>query len=642
MIGTGRYRPTRHRNLPGALPGVAILLLVAAASLLHAQDSPRVSFGVTGSTFRGLLSGSAPVYSGGVGCGLLFENGTTSGGEVNMHLRLGGFPSPSLFTSIIPSWRSETSTLTHEFTGGYVFDAEFGEARQIDRQEYELMVRGESFGVAFLVGPQVSRGITVGIGPYFGYTYRTRTSQSDRIIAPDDLAFPDGQRRRDMVEGAVYTTRPLQAGFAAGGRAELPIGERLHLAFDLKGSYDFLSPVVGASWQSIRIGGGLGLQFHLDPPPQVPLIPGIEDTVVAGPLPAGRISAAIDLYGLDGRKESEEIDVLFEEADYCTVIRPSAMVVDVVELLEDRSEGDTISVNELVQLEDSLLHARGLDLLGLSLRDIGDEGVEIQYPTSDGSRGLRRAERLQLWLAENYGVIAALVSVGGSGESALAGGNLRVVPWGAPRVPPLRTHRLDREFEAPTVKVRTSQEAEAGVRGWEITISNDSNEIARYSSAQPEGRASSGIDWSMLYSPNDLDSSTLSAVFMVEDSIGGRAIAHSESRMVVRRIRIFVGRIVDVENGTTTLVLGLPAGRSPGLQSYFTEALLQALAEERKDEEPMRAAAGILPALPEEPESILSEAEAARLLEQFGACGNSQEGIDPATVIVIDRTVSKL
>lgn len=641
-----RYRLLGRTGLLGTLLpiiGMLTTLTIGTASRLSGQTesgllsrSPAIHFGVAGSISRGIVRGNPPIYPGGPGCGT-FATGVVSGGEAAFRLRFSAVPTDHLALSFRPSWRSELTRFREPLPDAWVYDREDGVARRLER-EAELAVRSESFRLAVVTALQLDDRLALGIGPVLGYTTTTDVAQSDNIVSSGNQGFADGQRRRVMETAMEYRRSPLDVGLLLGAEYALPIGDRLHIGFDLDATVDLLSPVRGAGWTTFRLDGGIGLHYRLRPgPPDAPPV-AMQDQLLPQPPTPMRITADIELYAVRDGRESEVIDVEFDEIDYCTVVLPTTSV-QMPAVLPRRSPGTAMmEPGEVARLDDSVIHHRRIELAALQLRNGSTRTIGIRWAPEDGESGRVAAARLRQWLDEEYGIARDRILISEGRSERIQAGRLSLQTEGSRSIAPIRAHRLDRDFGAPTVRVRTSQEAEAGVRGWEITLTNDSNLVARYSSAQPEERGSTGIDWSLLYPEQEIDSSKLAAAYLVYDSLGGRALARTENQMVVRRVRIVVGRIVDLAEGRTTFLYALPKSTPPELRAWTRDLLGETVTENSRPGDVVRTTRQVADLLPERPDDWLEIGEIGELLEMLEGCAGRPEEIDPTGVIVVERT----
>ena len=466
---------------------------------------------------------------------------------------------------------------------------------EIER-EFRLETTTESVELALLGTRSIGDRFHFGLGPVIGFNYRRESEQSDHILGPGDLSFPDGQGSRTMVEGPTYTTRPLSFGLTAAAGAHLPVASRFSLLLEAGSRLDLLSPVREAAWSSLELSGNLGILYDLnrrehqpDPPqftfPPDPSPPPPVDTILASSPAKPRLSASIQVYGLEGEERRKEIRVNFREVDRCKVVRLAPGITfpegetDLPEEYRTRGPGDRIPFDSLVALDPFALQGRLLDLIGIRMGNNRGARLALQPEGNDSLRGEQRAERIRDYLTRIWDVDSLRVEVlpvaGSEGRKERVG----ISSPSADILAPVVSRRLDRDFDAPMVKVQTSQEVEAGLRAWEIVLSNDEEEIARYSSAQPDAGGSAGIDWSVLYSDRDLDSSTIRGVFMIQDSTGERRIARDETLLIVRKSRITEERIIDLQEGNERFLYGIPSSDGHPLDSLAWNEVLRPVKE---------------------------------------------------------------
>ena len=524
---------------------------------------PSIIAGISGGISRGILEGEAPIYSGSPDCGT-FSSGTLASRQLTLQLI-----SPDLFTghiglSIKPGLRELTSTLTQTSDQGtWLFDADAEDATEIER-EFRLETVTLSIDLALLGTYRLSDQISLGVGPFIDYTLHQETNQIDQILGPGDLSFSDGQRSRTMIEGIAYSSRPLQFGVEAAGSLTLSMSSHFSLLMEPALRFHLGSPVMEAEWQSLEVAGNLGLLYRFSPstpspprlnlpdPPLPPPGPPVEDTVLAPPFsPPPTLSATINVYSLREGTRRDDIRVRFRETDRCRLVRLAPAVrfdegkTTLPEQYQQERSHHQPTLDSLISLPPLELQGHLLDVVGLRLQRNPRGQIVLHH---DGSRAAtERVEQIHSYLSNYWDIETD--RIGKSSGPAADPDMIRLSSSSPDILAPVISSRLDRDFDAPMMKIKTSQEAEAGLRSWEITLSNDEKEIARYSSAQPDGRGNTGINWDVLYSDKNLDSSTISAIFMIEDSTGARTIARSETLLLIQKSHIMEEHQVDIEEG---------------------------------------------------------------------------------------------
>lgn len=537
--------------------------------------------GVSGGIARGLIEGTPPIYANSVDCGM-FSSGTITAQRLGLRVVF-----PSLITAkfgliIEPAWYSTTATFSEQADQGtWVFDSDVSEATEIER-EFRLGVTTQSLDLALLGTYRVSDVLSVGLGPVIGYNFSQEVLQTDQILGPGDLSFADGQTMRTMIEGPQYTTRPLSIGLEVRASAVLPLSTRFSLLPEVQGRYNGLSTVREAEWQTLQFGGNLGILFRLAPQnyvPQAPLPPLADfpenpipppaplENITALPTPMPpQLSAAIEVYGIIGETRQDQIRVHFREVDHCKAVYLAPTVAfaanstDLPAQYQRTAQNTRPNLDSLNTLAPQTLQSHLLDVVGSRMQRNRMASIVLHPHNTNQKLGQQQAKRVQEFLVQHWSIDANRVSIATTlVQESDGAATVEITSPNTDIVAPVISHTLDRDFDAPIIKIKTSQEADAGVLAWSITLKNNKEEIASYSSTQAKDEGNTGINWSVLYGTKAVDSSRLSGTFIVEDSTGAQAIAESQTQLITLKSQIIEGHIVDLSTRTERYLFCLPS-----------------------------------------------------------------------------------
>lgn len=557
------------------LPYLLFPLLLCAHSLRSQSFFPVIA-GLTAGPSFGLVDGTAPLYGGSGDCGS-FSDGRLSSTGVEIEFSLPSFFSSRFGLSLRPGWRSSSLRFVGGRSNVWVYDPD-GEGAIAEEREFRLEAVTQRVGMGILGTYRIGDQILFGLGPEIGYHVAQTVRQTEHILAPGDHAFPDGQSERVMTEGPSYTPGRTGLGLVGFGGLSVPFGRQVSFRLSVTASADLLSPVREAEWRSLSFGGNAGIIYTFAkkervPPPPVPDI--AEPT--GPPPPLLRLSASIDVFGLVGEERHDTITSRFREKEYCRSVRclpflPFDQGASDLPAVYRENGGDSalpLSFDSLASLDPFSLQRRILDLAALRLGYDPESRIVLHPVGGSAEWGRARCERVREYLVRVWGLPEEQVAIGGplpAAQLAEAFGKgkeeRKEGVWmeasDAQIFAPVVSRRLDREFDAPLVKVTTSHRADAGLRAWEVTLTSREKTIARYSSDGAEGDGTGSMNWNMIYDDGQGESASVTAHFTVEDSAGARAAARSQAPLLMLRSRIAVAHAIDLTTMTETIAFRLP------------------------------------------------------------------------------------
>lgn len=518
-----------------------------------------------GSLFGG-VSGPASIYAGSPDCGT-FSSSMFSAQDVRLTFGMPELFSPTFGLMLAVRRRSERHTYTHRPAfATWVFDNSTEDAIATEH-ELRLETTTRSVNLGAVATLRLGERLTVGAGPDLAYRVGFDYEQTDRILGPGDVAFPDGLATRAMPEGPVYTVRPFGFGLDAFAATTLPIGSRLSFRCGLDLHADFISPVNEADWRSFAVGINAGLLFDLfpaeRPAPSLPNQP--EPLPPPEPVPLRRLSASIDIYGLDGGKRTDVITTVLDERDIQRTVRIIPVLFidrEISEVSSGATPATLPTLDSLARLDPVSLQERLPDLIGLRLAERPAATVVLRPVTAaDAEAAIGGMKRIRDYLRTVWGIDPERVGISDEPPESVppgiesANGRTPVIVTGIPEgiTGPLTSHRLEREFNPPDVKVSTSHEAEAGIRAWEIVLESGADTIARYargSTSESDGRA---MSW-RASERGEGDTTTIVGRFSIEDSTGARASASSEATLMTLHNRIDVSTLVDMAERSESIL----------------------------------------------------------------------------------------
>ncbi len=521
-----------------------LALAVAATASVQAQNnSPApILLGPFVGVDLALESGRIPVYAFSADCGE-FTSGMANIVTAGAILTYSSLFAPRLGLSLAGSVSSSTGIFTTAPTGPTSI-VEQGVLIQLER-EYRLRHKALRF-TADLLGTfrplthlELAAGLSVGYQPAISF------SQTDNITGPDNYSFPDGQSSHTMLDGKKLSSSLVQFGPRIRVAYRLPVGPRLWLQPALTAHMDLASVVREARWQRFGAGAAIAVLFDLTPEqPAMPQPHAVEEKSKPVPL----LKAAIELYGIDDHDQRRPVatvkvdEILYRQH---TPLLPIIYFDQAALELPTRYQGlpvagtDTLKLEKLAAKSIVEMQHYTLDVIGWRLRADTNAHITLIGSTSqDEAAALARgrAETVRSYLERTWGIGHERMTINdGNGnlqhsneatEDGRADNRRVEIIASVPEITSsLVTEQIVRNFNPPVIRILPSFESEAGVRNWAVTISQETNIIARYSNRDDQTMDDSEFTWSIIHSKIDSALAPLVAELVVEDSAGTKARA---------------------------------------------------------------------------------------------------------------------
>ncbi|MBS1914561.1 MAG: OmpA family protein [Bacteroidetes bacterium] len=562
--------------------GVMMLLTLAAPLALRAQpERPAILVGPIIGVGGAIDRSTIPVFNGSSDCGI-FAHGTSldAGGGAALLF-------PNLFSNDFGAEADVRIGVVRDRLRADPVDptrlVDSGTLVTLDR-EFDLDASSTVAACDLLVHYRAASPITIAGGVSFGIRLSTTFNAIDRVLGPGDYAFDGGQRQRQLIDGTPLTRALPAVGPLIRGTYRLPIGRAMLVpAVELRA--DLISPARRTSWQRYQLGATLSLLFNVTPSPVPPPPPPdtskpIEPVVVVA-RERPRLSATIALYGMDENNEPQPVAKVHVNE---VLFRTHAPLVPAVFFQADASRfadryarltpdaANRFRPDDMVGLDLLTIQHHMLDVIGFRLRNDTSARITLYGSTARGEDPAIARERsrdVQKYLMETWAIpqerIIISQSVGmmeRSNETTDDGRDdnrrVEIIANRDGVLAPAVTEQIVREFDPPVIKLAPSYEAEAGVKSWDLSLTQQGRSIAHYSNRDSGMLAAPEMTWNLASQKIDSGLAPLTATITVEDSTGAVVTAHNQMPLQLeRRVSVVDGRIVrqgDMEQVSYTLV----------------------------------------------------------------------------------------
>lgn len=556
------------RNI-GARRSLGPLLLAAlivAATAAHAQQPPApplILIGPAAGMEVGIQRARVPVFAGSVDCGL-FTGGDGVTPWAGARLLLPAFFGTRFGLGVDLHGASDNERFTAAPVGLQpATDPETGALIEL-QHEYRLtsssrMIRLDLRGL-YPLFPNAR----LSLGPSIGYRFGGTFTELDHVLGPGNIRFAGGQSELPITDGPLLSTRPLALGAVAGISYDLFPWPRRRLSTELTLRTDLLSPARQAIWQTYALGLGLALLFDATPA-QHPMAAEIPTPAPPQP-PHPKLAATIDLYGVDEHEHRLPAAVVHvyevfyrQHAPFLPAIFFARGSTELPKRYAALSAADTsrFANDSLAGLGLLQTYYQSLNVLGARLKEHGPASITLVGTTSrDEPPALAaiRAQRVKEYLVDTWGIPPSQLEVR-EGNGAMSRSNeatedgraenrrVEIASSSPAIIAPIVTDRIVRDFDPPQLRMDPVIDAEAGIRSWTITVSQEGKVLARYSSADENGEQPE-LTWRLINDRVDSVLSPIVAELTVTDSAGGTITAHGQIPLLLeRKIRVVDKRI---------------------------------------------------------------------------------------------------
>lgn len=542
---------------------IALCLMCSFACAQESEVVPSLPW-LIGSTegFRvGLDAANIPVYGSSSACGE-FTSGWFYAPSAGLSLLM-----PSLFSDRFGLF----ATLGFSYGSGRlavdpiepsrIFDETTGELVQLD-EEYRLTNLTSTAYLDLLSRYRLGDRLLFSLGASFGYRTASGFSQTDYLKGPGDYRFDNGQRDRPIIGGPQLEVQRLAYGPVVQAGYEVSLGAHTLLIPTLTFRAEFGSPVKDFSWSRYSAGFDLSLMFDVHEAP-IDIHP--EDLPDSLDQPKPRLFASLELYGVDAenrRLPAAQISVYETFYQQNVPLLPAIFFSASSANLPDRyvtltqPEAESFAPDRLASLSLLDIQHQTLNILGWRLRGNSAASLLLGGSVSrDEPIGLgeQRAMTVGQYLHEVWEIDSSRIKVSDtagfmqrSTETTEDGraDNRRVefASNASDVTAPVVIEQVVRDFDPPIIKLNPIIRAEAGVRRWDLVITQDEKEVAHYSS--DTSLATSELTWEIVRERIDSGLAPLIAELTVEDSTGAVVHAVAQAPLVmVKRPRVVNTRV---------------------------------------------------------------------------------------------------
>jgi outer membrane protein OmpA-like peptidoglycan-associated protein len=550
-----------------AMNKIRLALILAAGiggmQLAHAQEGSggKILVGPGAGFDAGMQSSQINIYNGSSDCGQ-FESGSSSAPWFGGTLML-----PSLFSDALGfSARAAWSNASGHFTATpndpqRIFDASTSTLVDLER-EFRLNSTVQTVSLDLQARYRVADRLLIGVGPSLGFRLSSTFTQTDNITGPGNRRFADGTSERPMADGTPLTKSSIGFGGVLSGAYELPIGGSTILLPELTLRADLGSPAKEVSWTTMSIGGSLSLLFDVTPSPAAPPPPPPPPPIVEAPRPS-KLTASLEAFGIDANDQRlPAATIRIHEV----INRQHIPLLPVVyfdqgstEIPEryvklDRGQTESFGPDALAGLDPLKGSRQALNVLGMRLRVDPASKITLYGLASgdeSGAMAAQRGETVRGYLRDVWGIEPSRVAIK-TGTGSMPRSNeatedgraenrrVEVTATTVAALAPVVSERIERDYDPPLVKLKPWADAEAGVKRWELTISQQGKVLQRYSGESAPTERSWRIDRNLI----DTSTSPLVVDFSVEDAKGQKATAQDRVPLTLKRSQ----QIVDMRS----------------------------------------------------------------------------------------------
>jgi outer membrane protein OmpA-like peptidoglycan-associated protein len=579
--------PIRRTSAAAIIAGT--LLWVALQARGQERPAPSIYLGPIAGLGLGLETSDVPVYAGSRDCGV-FATGRSLvpslgaelllpglfGEGIGISLRGGVSLSSGHLTAlpVDPVRVTDHGTLTETGSPTVIeLDREFRLFSTIWSTRADLLVR-------YALGPHFS----VAGGPTIGYRFAATFRETDNVLGPGDYRFPDGQSEHPMPFGPTLVRSPLSFGPMIALGYGSPIRSTKLFAPEIFARYDLLSPVHDAIWRRFEAGASAALLFDITPapepvPPAIP--PPVEPPVAVAPAPP-RLSASIEIYGVDESGSRAIVphvqvqEVLYRQ--HAPLLRAIFFDRDSGELAGRyarlrTADADSFRIDDLTGSTVLQVQHQTLNIIGSRLRENPSLRISLVGSVSSDetpSLAAERARSVREYLRGVWGIDPARVKIAAgpgtiqrSHEATEDGraDNRRVEFSGSgPQLTmPVVTEEVVRDFNPPIIQMDPHFVAEAGVKEWTISISQDGKELAHYTNHDRESGREPDLTWNLVHNRIDSALAPLDAVLTVVDSTGASVVARTQVPLLLEMQKRIIDKRIELHGDRERIAYSLVA-----------------------------------------------------------------------------------
>ncbi len=523
---------------PHILHWLILLLLLVGGNQLRGQG-PALELGVRGETGGGLGAQRLPGTPNCPDCG---TTGTTTERRINFSVGL--FLPNSLSNAFGFRLRAGGTFVTgtsvsDPYAIGLVVVDSSGVPVQ-SQIEYAIDYSPTQFQFEFLGEYAPVSWARMFAGPWGALRLNEPYIQTERIVQPSNARFIVGGRERTVASGSEVSPARGTFGGVVGGGVRWKVAPRITLLPDLfaRLTFDVRGDVIGIA--TATVGGGVGLQIDLLPPPDPApradtsatpsdTLPTVDSAVDSAQVAAATTlpTATIDLFALDSAGNQTQVAQLGSRLIRHTraTMIPATIHCNQLDqmLAAATSATPEWSLDSLIRADHHATQQQMFLVFAARLRQLSAARLVMEGEGSSDCRNELRAVlvgRLQVEpdnlvmgsrtrkMQGNPEVSFSATGEGGQGVEGL--------------LAPIASQWFVDDIQEPAFSVLPTMSASAGVRRWSISVAQEERVITSRSS----GDASTVPPAAMLLrQPDGSAPPPLVATFTVEDSAGATVTA---------------------------------------------------------------------------------------------------------------------
>lgn len=523
-----------------------IAAILLSAPLLNAQD-PRPAYGIYGDGAYNLHQADFRALPGVPNCCERFSSGSGAGmslglvyqfpflkDDFSLNLRAGYNSLSAVLTRI------EQTTVTGNVPGEF---------------EHRLEATLSSLNIEPLVGYRLFKNFSLQAGVSAGYLLQKQFHQRETILSPDNGTFLHEQSRyRNDSTGKIPNAKSLALGLVGGVSYTLPMNSSrtFLLSPELLFNYSLTDFVDGLSWKGHAVRLGASLMYSPEaapatlPPKEEPVAPVEPPPVVVINTPAKpKLTAALSAVGLDA-SGGEILGVTFTIEEFLSTqmkpLLPYIFFTESSSQLPERykrmsaTEQSSFTIDEL-SLQNTLeTYYNLLNIVGRRLKDnpqakltlTGTNDNTIEKESQQLS--FKRAAAVRDYLTQTWNIDTKRIAIetrnlpekpSNTAEPDGLEENRRVElssnDWKI--LEPVMINDTLRQANPPTLRIRPSAQAEAGLAQWKIAVEQAEGRAVKEFSGK--GTLPQLLDWPIVREADSpLHNSTqLTVSLNVEDAI---------------------------------------------------------------------------------------------------------------------------
>jgi outer membrane protein OmpA-like peptidoglycan-associated protein len=407
-----------------------------------------------------------------------------------------------------------------------------------------------------------------------GYLLQKQFAQKEVLSQPTDFgAFENGSRTRNVVQGTLPDAASILGSIVGGITYELPLNASgtLHALPEL-GWSQFVTPLVkGLPWNMAALSAGVSIMYTLpvEPPPPV-----IKPVAPPPPPPAAKIPAllasvtasGVDPDGTEHSTATLKVEEIYET--HTAPIVPYVFFEDADSALPTRyvqlSQGERASfkTSDLYHSDRLSLYHQILNIIGSRL--VADPNAEITLIGCNSNVGAElnaknlskaRAKTVAGYLETVWNIPADRIHIQSRDlpqsfsprndtDGIAENRRVEIASDDPGMLAPLTLADTIRDATPPIIRFHPTTTAEAGVRNWKLTASQDNHDLRAF---EGNGTVPKTVEWDLDHDQTNIPRAPgrLDYSLNVTDSIGQSVHAADTLQVDQRTLRTKKRQLVD-------------------------------------------------------------------------------------------------